>query len=574
MILIILKSTIALVLLLAFYQLFLIRERMFIFNRFYLIFSVVFALSLPFISLPTIIEKPSFEVLPNELVFLNGLPEVSTNSLSEKTAEVTNPEIVVTSNLSQSSIPWQSILWVVYGLGVVFFLMRFVWQLVQLSRMIRKGELILQNGFTYVLLEDIELPFTFLNYMFVNKEEFLKGSIEKAILDHELVHIREKHSWDIILLELVKIGYWFNPLVSLFKKSVQLNHEFLADAGVLRQSINKASYQYLLLQKVSMYASHQTLSSAFNFQVTKRRLLMMGKKQSKIRSVCLKTCSVFLASSLLISLTSHTSAFRPDSFVLESDGVAQFEALLMKGSIDESLFVLGLHKLDLQQLRKVYLSLTPEEREQSSQFPFFEERVFEELLLLQEAYPRVETTIKFGLPPEKKAIKPETYKLWKETKNVALMIDEQDRAIEELGNYEPKDFALFEVRETAPKKFLKKPEYAVKLMTHDFYQKKYLESPKNIQVIEAKYSNSDKASVRYFMRFLRMKEGVVEEYRPKNYEESLFYHLRSLNTEELDFESRGNSAVFITGESFTIEVFKDDQNKTKLFTFPMLEGNR
>ncbi|UJP63713.1 M56 family metallopeptidase [Mongoliitalea daihaiensis] len=570
MITLLLKSTIALALLLALYQFFLIRERMFTFNRFYLVFSVFFALSLPFISLPSFIEQPSFEILSDEPVFSNALPEVTSDMLSEKTTEASHTEVAVTPISSESSIPWQSILWVVYGLGVVFFFSRFVWQLIQLRRMVRKGRLILQNGIKYVLLEEVELPFTFLSYLFINKEEYLTGRIEKAILDHELVHIRERHSWDIILLELVKIAYWFNPLIGLYKKSVQLNHEFLADAGVLRQPINKASYQYLLLQKVSIYASHQTLSSAFNFQVTKRRLLMMGKQTNKFRLVCLQTCSVLLAITLLFSLSSYKTVISSDSFGLDSDKVAQFEALLMKGSLEESPFVIGLHKLDLEQLRKIYWTLTPEEREKTSQFPFFEERVFEELLLLQQAYPQVETTLRFGMPPAKKEINQETYELWLQTKNVELTIDGQERSLDELKNYAPKDFSIFEVRETAPKKFLKKPVYSIKLMTHDFYQKKYFESPKNIQVIEAKYPNSDKASVRYFMRFLRSKTGVIEEYRPKNYEESIFYHLRTLNTADLDFNALGSSAMFITGESFSVEVFNYSQNKTKLLALPIV----
>lgn len=573
MILFILKSTIALTLLLALYQLFLIREHMFTFNRFYLIFSVLFALTLPFISLPSFIEKPSFEILSDELVFSNTITEVSSDMLQERTMATANTEVERPTTSNPSPIPWSSILLLVYGLGVLFFLSKFVWQLLQLRSMVQKGELVQQKGVTYVLSEDVVLPFTFLNYLFVNKEEYLTASIEKAILDHELVHIRERHSWDIILLELVKIAYWFNPLISLYKKSVQLNHEFLADAGVLRQPINKASYQYLLLQKVSIYASHQTLSSAFNFQVTKRRLLMMGKQSNKLRLVCLQASSVLLPMALLFSLSSYKTLLSENSFDLESDRVAQFEALLMKGSMDESPFILGLHKLDLQELRKVYLSLTPEEREMASQFPFFEERVFEELLLLQKAYPRVETILRFGMPPAKKEIKQETYELWLQTKNVDLTIDEQERSLDELRNYSPKDFSIFEVRETAPKKFLKKPVYSIKLMTHDFYHKKYFESPKNIQVIEAKYPNSDRASMRYFMRILRMKDGVVEEYKPNNYEESIFYHLRNLNTEELDFNSRGNSAVFTTGESFTLEIFKDDQNKAKLFTFPIINRN-
>ncbi|MGY6520656.1 MAG: M56 family metallopeptidase [Mongoliitalea sp.] len=571
MILFILKSTIALALLLALYQLFLIRERMFTFNRFYLIFSVVFSLSIPFISLPTFIEKPSFEILSNELVFSNALPEVSSDMLSENTTEIGTIDVVVTPTSNQSSIPWQSILWVVYGLGIVFFLARFSWQLIQLKRMIRKGELILQNGVTYVLLEDIELPFTFLNYLFVNKEEFLSSSIEKAILDHELVHIREKHSWDVILLELVKIVYWFNPLINLYKKSVQLNHEFLADAGVLRQPINKASYQYLLLQKVSGYASHQRLSSAFNFQVTKRRLLMMGKRTQTLKKIGLKGTAAALSVLLTLMLSSNQLSVNSDGLNLHGNsGVEQFEAILAKGFSDENPYICELEKVDLESLRNVYLTLTSEERKQISQFPFFEESAFRELLLLQEAYPRVVTTFVFRHPPEKKVIKTETYENWKKTKNVGLWIDDQEQSIEVLDNFNTVDFALFEVRETASKKFLKKPEYEIKLITHEYYHQKFVESSKVIQTINARYANSDQASVMYSLRYYTKGNGEGDLLFPENFEASIFYHLRTMSTESFNFDVQGGSINYSVKDNFTITLFKDATNQRKNFVFPSI----
>ncbi|GHB26769.1 M56 family metallopeptidase [Mongoliitalea lutea] len=572
MIVFILKSTIALTLLLALYQLFLIRERMFTFNRFYLIFSVLFALSLPFISLPSFIEKPSFEILSDELIFSNSLPDVSSDILPERNTATANTEAVVPTTSKPSPIPWSSILLLVYGLGVLFFLSRFVWQLFQLRSMVQKGELIQQKGVTYVLLEDVVLPFTFLNYLFVNKEEYHTASIEKAILDHELVHIRERHSWDIILLELVKIAYWFNPLISLYKKSVQLNHEFLADAGVLRQPINKASYQYLLLQKVSIYASHQTLSSAFNFQVTKRRLLMMGKRTNTLRKIGLQTSASALSFLLMLTLSSNQMPINSEIINLHfNSGVEQFEAILAEGFSEEKPFVLELHKVDLESLRNVYLTLNNEERKQISQFPFFEESAFRELLLLQQAYPRVITTFVFRHPPEKKSIKAEMYEVWKKTKNVGLWIDDQEQPIAVLENFDTVDFALFEVRETAPKKFLKKPEYEVKLTTHEYYQQKFVESPKAIQTINTHYDNSDQASVIYALRYYTKGNGEGSMLFPENFEASMFYHLRTLSTESFDFDVQGGSINYSVKDNFTITLFKDATNQRKNFVFPSID---
>jgi len=84
----------------------------------------------------------------------------------------------------------------------------------------------------YVLLPHKTLPFIFLHFLFVEKKSFQNNSIEKEILFHELAHIREKHRWDILLVESLRVIFSFNPLFLLYKKAIQLNHEFLADVVV------------------------------------------------------------------------------------------------------------------------------------------------------------------------------------------------------------------------------------------------------------------------------------------------------------------------------------------------------
>lgn len=193
------------------------------------------------------------------------------------------------------------------------------------------------------------LPFTFLNFLFLEKEAFQNKSIEEEILYHELVHIRQKHSWDILLMELIKIVFWFNPIFVLYKNAIQLNHEFLADKGVNFRFQNKTAYQLLLFNKIAAQEVNLSISSPFNFSSTKSRLIMMGKSSSRNKTRLLKSISVVLMGCLVISLSSSQS-YKTLPFGSPND----YEQILSKAFREDNPFHLDLNKLDLTSLRKAY----------------------------------------------------------------------------------------------------------------------------------------------------------------------------------------------------------------------------
>jgi len=89
-----------------------------------------------------------------------------------------------------------------------------------------------------------------------------------------LAHVTQKHTIDVLILEMLQILFWFNPLFFLLKKAVQLNHEFLADDKVISSHNNISRYQYLLLNKAA-WKNEYYLASNLNYSLTKKRLLMM-----------------------------------------------------------------------------------------------------------------------------------------------------------------------------------------------------------------------------------------------------------------------------------------------------------
>ncbi len=161
------------------------------------------------------------------------------------------------------------------------------------------------EGTTIVLLEKGVTPHSFLKYLFINKGDYTGNLIEPEIISHEQTHIKQLHSIDIILVELLQVIYWINPLIVLYRKAIQLNHEFLADDAVIKKYPDTGAYQHLLLAKAGQ--SHSLyLTSQFNYYVIKKRLLMMTKNAS-VKLVLYKQfvlAAIFISSLLLFSCRS------------------------------------------------------------------------------------------------------------------------------------------------------------------------------------------------------------------------------------------------------------------------------
>jgi hypothetical protein len=128
-----------------------------------------------------------------------------------------------------------------------------------------------------------------------------KGQIDYELIIHEQAHCQQYHSIDILFIEIIKIIFWFNPIIWILKKEMQLNHEYLADTKVL-QTKSLKSYQDILLNLV--FRNNSTyLASNFNYSLTKKRLIMMTKNNSSMKSMVRKITIVPLVLILAITLT-------------------------------------------------------------------------------------------------------------------------------------------------------------------------------------------------------------------------------------------------------------------------------
>ena len=148
--------------------------------------------------------------------------------------------------------------------------------------------------------EQVE-PHAFLNYIFINKEDY--KTLPRELLDHELAHVRQLHTFDLFIMEIAKVIFWFNPLIHFYKNAIRLNHELLADRYVIKRHKDHSQYQSLLLSHLEKRAENP-LSSHFNYLFIQKRLLMM-KNQSSSHNPFRKLLIIPFLALILISCSDN-----------------------------------------------------------------------------------------------------------------------------------------------------------------------------------------------------------------------------------------------------------------------------
>jgi beta-lactamase regulating signal transducer with metallopeptidase domain/biopolymer transport protein ExbD len=246
------------------YILFLERQNMHRFKRFYLLGAVTMALLIPVLTITHYIE-----------------PITSDSKMSQEYMPIEAP-LAEISKVQGPLMNLETVLWVIYGLGVLLFFTRFIINLTKMHQCITKNETATERSFIYVLLQECRMPHSFFKYIFFNKSAYQTNAVPNEVILHEETHAKQFHSLDIIVIELLQIVFWFHPLIYILKHHIKLNHEFLADQAVLKEGIDTKTYQTILLQFSSNTEDYQ-LSSAINYSSIKKRFTVMKTQTSKTR---------------------------------------------------------------------------------------------------------------------------------------------------------------------------------------------------------------------------------------------------------------------------------------------------
>ena len=174
--------------------------------------------------------------------------------------------------------PWQEILIICYVAGAIFFILCHLWSLGRMLYFIRHNQREQLPDGTLLIIHSCNFaPFSWMKYIVISQADLKENGHD--ILLHEQAHIRNHHSWDLLLVEVCSWLQWFNPAIWLLKQELQNIHEYEADEEVLRQGIDARQYQMLLIKK-AVGARLYSIANSFNHSSLKKRITMMIRKKS------------------------------------------------------------------------------------------------------------------------------------------------------------------------------------------------------------------------------------------------------------------------------------------------------
>ncbi|WP_278970622.1 TonB family protein [Phocaeicola barnesiae] len=257
----ILKSSLCLALFYLFYRLLLSKETFHRFNRIALLGVMLISCLLPLVR-----------------VTVDRATVVNTSVMLVEEDMLMYPWEMQTVVQEEAAFPWREWLVAVYLLGIFFFLLRNLWSLVRMLYLIRHSRCRqMENGICLVIHQAGFAPFSWMKYIVISQTDLDENGTD--ILIHEEAHIRNRHSLDLLLVELCVWLQWFNPAAWLLKQELQNVHEYEADEAVLRQGIDAKRYQMLLIKK-AVGARLYSIANSFNHSSLKKRITMMIRKKS------------------------------------------------------------------------------------------------------------------------------------------------------------------------------------------------------------------------------------------------------------------------------------------------------
>lgn len=276
------------------YDLFLKRETFFNYNRAYLIITSVLSVVLPFIKfseLKTIATKDVVIHLPEVFIGIKT-PTVYDIQIAEQAGIV----------LEQPQTPiWQ----VVAVTGIVIATLIFLVKIIKLYWLKHKNPKRWQGNVLIVKLMKSSAAFSFFNTIFLG--ERIAETEKPTIYEHELVHIKEYHTLDLLFFELLRIVFWFNPLVYIYQNRVKELHEYIADAKAIKQN-GKSEYYQSLLNQVFDVNNVSFTNTFFKKSLIKKRIVMLQKSKSKQLNLLKYTLLLPLVFGMLIYTSTEVRA--------------------------------------------------------------------------------------------------------------------------------------------------------------------------------------------------------------------------------------------------------------------------
>lgn len=270
-----LESSIILIIFYLFYYAFLAQESTFRFNRYYLLFAPFAAAILPVLSLPAIsfLETAQINTTYNVL-----LPAIEIYP-------------VITKHVAFPSM----MMWIVlgvYSFGLTISAYGFIRQIYSLQKLKTHNELENWEGNKVILTNGLYPTFSFLRTIYYDDQTRLPQEDKSMVLLHESIHIKEYHSVDIIISQLLCTIFWFNPLFRLFLSAIRLNHEYIVDARVLATAGISAQAYKKSLATSAIFSPYLNIGTFFNKSQILTRMKMMNQTPKSIKSIKIMALSI------------------------------------------------------------------------------------------------------------------------------------------------------------------------------------------------------------------------------------------------------------------------------------------
>lgn len=455
--------------LLAVYHLFLEREKMLRFNRFYLLVAMVFSLLIPLAT----IEMPS-----EMSVKISPVHEISDGPTVYEVSIAPRPVPAATAD---EGIP-DYLPWLVYSIITAALLVRVMMQVLFILRSKSGRRVIPFETGNLVLMPDEQPTYSFFKLIFISQKAFDDQNIPKEILIHELAHARQMHSLDILFTELLIALAWFNPLLLLYRRAIRLNHEYLADDSVLAGSTNVKEYQLLLLDTL---LAHRTtaLASSFNYPFTKKRLAMMTTKINLRIQVAKKVLIALLLPVLAFVLAEKTYSQQPASKatpkpeIKANNAPASNNESVSEEEMKDFLSLIDRHtKYNRNQKRRIepIVIMTPEQENKLY-------ATYERMSDVQKKRVKANDISIFKMDmPVKKAPEPDMFENWKKPHIFGIWLNGKHIPNTQLNKYKNTDIAEYTLHRLVGKGLVGKGyKYQLELTTNEEFDRTFEERMNN-----------------------------------------------------------------------------------------------
>ena len=267
-------------------------------------------------------------VLPLCIITLHKTVVVSEDA-GAVTLDYLGPVVAEMAEVAEPTTPlWQTLAVVVFFAGMALVMGHTLLALLKVWRLISRSERHRQpDGTTICVTEGDVSPFSWMNYIVLSRSDY--EAQDPSVLAHERGHIRQHHSADVLLVDILTALQWFNPAMWMLRQDLRAIHEYEADAAVLSQGINMRQYQYLLIQKAVATCGY-SVANGITHSTLKNRINMMLTHKKTNRASWLKLLALLPIVGVTLALNAETANY----YVYSDTQQQQQKKVVKKGRKD------------------------------------------------------------------------------------------------------------------------------------------------------------------------------------------------------------------------------------------------